>query len=554
MATTVSYNGTNYTVPQTGDSGWGTTLTTYLVALASGSLTKAGGLMTLTAELDLGANFGLKSVYFSARGTPATAGAYRLENNTSVSWRNAANDGNLDLLVNASNNLTWKNTFKIQNTGGGFTALAHDTQGLELQSTAMNSTSKYCPPIKFMCADTDIATNNPRCIAYIAAKTVGTVNSDTTATGVLEFATLPGGEAAATMPTVRAAIDHNGNFGVANLAGSGSRLVRASAAGNLSATAADIVNADISASAAIAYSKLAALTSANILVGSAANVATSVAMTGDVTISNAGVTTLASSLSGSRTINGTLSVLGASTSPTSIGHTTQGFVLRSTDTSLSTGDYFPPIRWEATDSTLATTNPKTTAWIAAKSTENFDADNKSGTQIDFATSPNAGGTSVVPVVGMSLGQDGILTLNNGAKMDDAADQSTLDYYRTENVSLDWQFNGTSPGAAVANTTRITRIGNIVHFHLGIARATTGTGSTILSSVAWPSWVWPTRTTVIKGVHIRNSGASDTTSIGVFQINTSDGVASIYRDLSLTAFANSTSCGVQTSFSGCYAIE
>ncbi|TXH10009.1 MAG: hypothetical protein E6R04_06550, partial [Spirochaetes bacterium] len=55
-----------------------------------------------------------------------------------------------------------------------------------------------------------------------------------------------------------------------------------------------IVNADISASAAIAFSKLAALTSGNILVGNASDVATSVAMSGDITISNAGVTAIAS--------------------------------------------------------------------------------------------------------------------------------------------------------------------------------------------------------------------------------------------------------------------
>ena len=53
-----------------------------------------------------------------------------------------------------------------------------------------------------------------------------------------------------------------------------------------------IVNADINASAAIAFSKLAALTSANILVGNSSNVATSVAVTGDVTISNTGVTSI----------------------------------------------------------------------------------------------------------------------------------------------------------------------------------------------------------------------------------------------------------------------
>jgi hypothetical protein len=53
-----------------------------------------------------------------------------------------------------------------------------------------------------------------------------------------------------------------------------------------------IANADINASAAIAFSKLASLTSANILVGNGSNVATSVAVTGDVTISNAGVTAI----------------------------------------------------------------------------------------------------------------------------------------------------------------------------------------------------------------------------------------------------------------------
>lgn len=53
-----------------------------------------------------------------------------------------------------------------------------------------------------------------------------------------------------------------------------------------------IVNADISASAAIDYSKLATLTSGNVLVGSSGNVATSVALSGDVTVSNAGVTAI----------------------------------------------------------------------------------------------------------------------------------------------------------------------------------------------------------------------------------------------------------------------
>ena len=54
-----------------------------------------------------------------------------------------------------------------------------------------------------------------------------------------------------------------------------------------------ITNAKVSASAAIAFSKLAALSSGNILVGSGANVATSVTMSGDATIDNTGALTIA---------------------------------------------------------------------------------------------------------------------------------------------------------------------------------------------------------------------------------------------------------------------
>ena len=65
--------------------------------------------------------------------------------------------------------------------------------------------------------------------------------------------------------------------------------------GNATSIANDvIVNADINSSAAIAFSKLASLTSANILVGNVSNVATSVGVTGDVTINNAGVTAIGS--------------------------------------------------------------------------------------------------------------------------------------------------------------------------------------------------------------------------------------------------------------------
>ena len=69
-----------------------------------------------------------------------------------------------------------------------------------------------------------------------------------------------------------------------------------------------IANADINASAAIAFSKLASLTSANILVGNGSNVATSVAVTGDVTISNAGVTAIAAGVVVNADINASAAI------------------------------------------------------------------------------------------------------------------------------------------------------------------------------------------------------------------------------------------------------
>lgn len=62
--------------------------------------------------------------------------------------------------------------------------------------------------------------------------------------------------------------------------------------GVASISAGVIVNADVNASAAIAYSKLAALTSGQIIVGSAGNVPTAVAMSGDVAIVASGATTI----------------------------------------------------------------------------------------------------------------------------------------------------------------------------------------------------------------------------------------------------------------------
>jgi hypothetical protein len=82
-----------------------------------------------------------------------------------------------------------------------------------------------------------------------------------------------------------------------------------------------IVNADINAAAAIAFSKLATLASGNILVGSAGGVPTSVAMSGDATIVAAGTLTIAANAITTAKIlnaNVTLAKLAAGITPSAI--------------------------------------------------------------------------------------------------------------------------------------------------------------------------------------------------------------------------------------------
>ena len=75
------------------------------------------------------------------------------------------------------------------------------------------------------------------------------------------------------------AVDITGDIGVSN-------------AGVVSITADSIINADVKTDAAIAFTKLAALADAKMLVGNVSNVAVAVDITGDIAVSNAGVVTV----------------------------------------------------------------------------------------------------------------------------------------------------------------------------------------------------------------------------------------------------------------------
>lgn len=110
MSTPVTFVGNSYNVPAYQDTGYaqGTgNLSSYLIALATGSLTLSGGSFPLTADADFGANFGLKSIYYKSRATtPATTGILRVGNNETIfAARNAGDSANVTAKINTSNQL-----------------------------------------------------------------------------------------------------------------------------------------------------------------------------------------------------------------------------------------------------------------------------------------------------------------------------------------------------------------------------------------------------------------------------------------------------------------
>lgn len=108
MSVSLNVNGAVFNYPQTGDQNWGPDATNWAVAVTSGMLQKAGGLFQLLADVDFGSSFGIVSAYYKSRSADiSSAGVIRLSNSDAIGFRNFANDGNLLLAVDGSNNLTF---------------------------------------------------------------------------------------------------------------------------------------------------------------------------------------------------------------------------------------------------------------------------------------------------------------------------------------------------------------------------------------------------------------------------------------------------------------
>lgn len=102
----LNVNGVIFAYPDTGDEEWGSAASNWATAVTNGMLQKQGGSFTLTAEVDFGSSFGLKSLYYKSRtSNPGTSGVLRLGNTDLIVWRNAANSANLTFGVNSANTL-----------------------------------------------------------------------------------------------------------------------------------------------------------------------------------------------------------------------------------------------------------------------------------------------------------------------------------------------------------------------------------------------------------------------------------------------------------------
>ena len=209
MSVNYTINGVTYPFPEIDDTDWGTPVTSWAGGVTVGMLQKAGGAFTLLADVDFGANYGLASLYYKSRNASVSSvGVFRLGNAEALSWRNAANSGNLGLTVNASNILEFNsNPIFTLALGGADTVLKMNAAGSAYEFGKA--------------ADANIAA--AAAIAYSKlALTNSIVNADVSSSAAIAYSKLA-------------------------LTGS-------------------IVNADIAAAAAIAVTKLAAVTASRALV------------------------------------------------------------------------------------------------------------------------------------------------------------------------------------------------------------------------------------------------------------------------------------------------
>jgi hypothetical protein len=106
MSQSVTINSVSYAFPDVDEEDWGQTVTDWAVAVSNSLLQKTGGAFTLSAEVDFGASWGVKSLYISSRTVGvASAGAVRLAKTDGVYWRNNVGGADLSLGIGSDDRI-----------------------------------------------------------------------------------------------------------------------------------------------------------------------------------------------------------------------------------------------------------------------------------------------------------------------------------------------------------------------------------------------------------------------------------------------------------------
>lgn len=182
MTVLLTINGQNFDYPGPGpNEEWGPEATDWASAVSTGLLQKAGGLFTLLDEVDFGASYGLKSVYYKTRTSNiAAAGQFRLARADTISWRNQANSADLPLAVDSSDRLTFNGTIIQQSLSVTDTATIDLTLAADVLSASIVNGSI-----------TNAMVNSSAAIAYSKLNLIGKiVDADVNASAAIAYSKL----------------------------------------------------------------------------------------------------------------------------------------------------------------------------------------------------------------------------------------------------------------------------------------------------------------------------------------------------------------------------
>lgn len=119
MSVNLTWGGNIIPYPENNNQNWGLSATSTIVAINKYCLQSTGGTYSLSAPLNFGTSFGLKSLYYEGLGTtPAASGVIRLGFSETIAFRNNANSADLVLNVNAAGQLLFNGTVVSAGTGG----------------------------------------------------------------------------------------------------------------------------------------------------------------------------------------------------------------------------------------------------------------------------------------------------------------------------------------------------------------------------------------------------------------------------------------------------